>query len=64
MNTLFNIGLTWIIFWLSFGVLVLIGWIMNIGHVIHSPIALTGLFIVRVAGIFIPPLGGFMGWFF
>jgi len=40
------------------------GWIWNIVKVVSAisdPI--TGLFILRVAGIFVPPLGAIVGYF-
>lgn len=38
------------------------GWIKNIIDIIHwhEPI---GMLIARIAGIFVPPLGGVLGWF-
>lgn len=41
-----------------------IGWILNIGALIHTlgdPI--TGLFILRCVGIFVAPLGSVLGYF-
>lgn len=48
-----------------FGILMFIGWIMNILDLIGMTNVLdTGIGILRVIGIFVPPLGAFMGWFF
>lgn len=42
----------------------LVGWVMNILTIIHTTSApITGLFVARVAGIFIAPLGAVLGWF-
>lgn len=41
----------------------MIGWVMNIIDIINSDFELTGLFVVRVCGIFIPPLGAVLGFF-
>jgi hypothetical protein len=40
------------------------GWIANIVKLIGLPsLELTGMTIGRIAGIFVPPLGGVMGYF-
>ena len=39
-----------------------IGWVMNIMSLISSTEA-TGLMIARGIGIFVAPLGAFLGWF-
>jgi len=42
----------------------LYGWIMNIVSIINSDlIPLTTLLVVRVIGIFIPPIGAVLGYF-
>ena len=41
-----------------------VGWVMNvvtIAHVMAEPI--TGMFVLRVVGIFVVPLGGVLGYF-
>ena len=46
-----------------FAVIGIIGWVINIVKLftnLHSPI--TGLFILRVVGIFVPIIGAVMGW--
>ena len=40
------------------------GYIENIIHLVASPLAATTLCALRLIGIFMPPLGIFMGWFF
>ena len=40
------------------------GYLENIIHLASSQLAVTGLCLLRVVGIFIPPLGILMGWFF
>lgn len=47
------------------GVVVLIGWVINIVHIVHTLAApLTGLFVLRCVGILVPPLGAVLGYFF
>ena len=38
------------------------GWIWNIVKIFQSD-AFNGTVIARVLGVFIPPVGGIMGWF-
>jgi hypothetical protein len=59
-----SLGAIWIVVWFLLVILTGIGWIMNIIHILHMDVFMTALGIVRIAGIFVPPLGGFMGWFF
>ena len=41
-----------------------IGWVMNLVALFNATFTpLTGALVLRVVGIFVPPLGGFMGWF-
>ncbi len=41
------------------------GWVFNIIDIIEANFdPLTGLLVVKVIGIFIPPLGAIMGYFF
>lgn len=50
--------------WALSVIAIVIGWVMNIitlMGIINDPI--TGMFILRVVGIFIPPLGGVLGYF-
>lgn len=39
------------------------GYIMNILSLCNSPDGISGLDMVRLAGIFIAPLGAVVGWF-
>lgn len=49
---------------IGFLVAALAGYVMNIIAVIHTvDIPLTGVFIVRVIGIFFPPVGIIAGYF-
>lgn len=57
---LLNLKITWIIC----GLLIVIGWVLNIIDMVHMPTILSGEGVVRIVGIFFPPLGAFMGWFF
>lgn len=46
------------------GIVALIGWVMNIMHVVHANFDhITGLLLVQVIGIFVPPIGAVAGWF-
>ena len=51
--------------WIVIGVIGLVGWIMNIVEIFQSNSInnLSGEIILRVAGIFIAPLGSIMGLF-
>jgi hypothetical protein len=54
-----------ILFYLAIIVFCVGGWILNVVHIVKLPtIVFTGEVIVRVVGIFLPPLGAIMGWFF
>ena len=44
-------------------ILLAIGWVLNciaIAHTMNLP--MTGMFVLRVAGIFVAPLGGVLGY--
>lgn len=52
--------------WLSLillAVLSLIGWVLNIIDLLGMEVILSGEGALRIAGIFLPPLGAIMGWF-
>ena len=51
--------------WIAFVVAVLVGWVMNIVQLIHlsGTATLTLGIILRIVGIFVPPLGAIMGYF-
>ena len=62
---LMGLAFGWFIFCISLGLAIAVGWIMNIVHLVGmTNILATGEGIVRVVGIFIPPLGAFMGFFY
>lgn len=45
--------------------LVVIGWVRNIIDIVAIvELPMTGMFVLRVVGIFVFPLGGILGWFF
>lgn len=57
--------ITGVLMWLSFIVLVGIGWVLNLIDIFNSDFAnITGLLVLRVIGVFLAPLGSFLGWFF
>lgn len=64
MNKLLSLGIGWVLFVLSLAVVTAWGWILNIIALAHMTTILTGEGAVRIAGIFLPPLGAVMGWFF
>lgn len=57
-------GIWWFLFLAVLVVLVGVGWVLNILDITQMNDILTGLGVVRIAGIFIPPLGAIMGYFF
>lgn len=53
-----------LILYILAGLALLVGWIMNIVAVAGSSFdPITGVVVLRVVGIFVPPLGGIMGLF-
>ena len=55
----------YILFWLFALFVVGIGWVMNIIDLLGMSLdPLTPLAVLRVVGIFIPPLGAVLGYFF
>lgn len=49
--------------YLAFIVAMVTGWVMNIVDIINHTGLMGGEFVLRVAGIFVAPLGSFMGLF-
>ena len=64
MNKLLNLGIAWVLFILSLAIATGYGWILNIIALAHMGTILTGEGALRIAGIFVPPLGAIMGFFF
>lgn len=58
MKFVYSLGVTWLVVIIA----LVVGWGMNVYALIthHDSI---GLFIARVCGIFIAPLGGILGYF-
>lgn len=51
--------------WLVIVVTLGIGWVKNIIAIVGSDFShITGLLVVRIIGIFLAPLGSFLGYFF
>ena len=49
--------------YLSLLILLLCGWVMNLVEIVNYDFAsITGMIILRIAGIFIAPLGAVLGW--
>ena len=41
----------------------IVGWILNIVTIFYSNFSvISGTLVLRVIGVFIPPIGAFMGW--
>ncbi len=57
----FTIG--YALFIIILAILVAIGWVMNVIDLVRWNADITAEFIIRVIGIFVPPLGAIMGWF-
>lgn len=53
------IGFGFVMFWIALAV----GWVANVIQIaITSNFELSGITIIKVIGIFVPPLGSVMGW--
>lgn len=57
-----NTAVGFLIFQLALIFAVAIGWVLNIVNIFKSDFELTGIFVLQVVGIFIPPLGAIMGY--
>lgn len=65
METKDKVGLGLIIFGAIMLLLIASGWVMNIIDLVQlESIVFCGEHIMRIIGIFIAPIGAFMGWFF
>ena len=52
-----------LLMYLAFIVVIIGGWIMNLVEIVNYDFAsITGMIILRIAGIFIAPLGAVLGW--
>jgi hypothetical protein len=52
-----------LLMYLAFIVAIIGGWVMNIVEIANYDFAsITGMIILRIAGIFIAPLGAVLGW--
>jgi hypothetical protein len=58
-----NFSTSIIVIWICVFLVGLCGWISNIFTIAHSDFAhVTGLLVLRVIGVFIPPLGAVLGF--
>lgn len=64
MTAVEKLGLALFLFIIAMCGTAVTGWVFNIINVIHHTGETTGLFIAQVAGIFFPPLGSFLGFFY
>lgn len=61
MKSLFAIPFAMFAFWIA----VIVGWIINIVQLFSTSFEpLTAVAVLRVVGVFVPPLGAIMGYFF
>ena len=52
-----------LLMYLAFVVAIIGGWIMNLVEIVNYDFtSITGMIILRIAGIFIAPLGAVLGW--
>lgn len=62
---MFKLQLTSFLTIVTLIILNLIGWVMNIVHLVGlQAFTFNGENIIRIVGIFIAPIGAIMGWFF
>ena len=47
---------------LILSILGVIGWIINFAKLLGGPMLITGEFILRIIGLFVPPIGAIMGY--
>lgn len=41
----------------------MVGWVINIIDIVHAIAGpITGMFLLRLIGVFVAPLGGVLGW--
>jgi hypothetical protein len=62
MKAAFLASVAWLILWVT----ILVGWVMNIVQIVHlaqadSPV--NAMFILKVVGVVVAPLGGVLGLF-
>lgn len=53
---------TFVFVWLLMVIIGGYGWVWNIIDLIHMHDGITGLFVVRVVGIFVAPIGAVLGF--
>ena len=52
-----------LLMYLAFVVVIIGGWILNLVEIVNYDFAsITGMIVLRIAGIFIAPLGAVLGW--
>lgn len=58
------LAISWILFVFAAMLAVIYGWILNILAIMHiETFVLNGITVLRIVGIFIPPIGALMGYF-
>lgn len=60
---MFKLGIAAIVTWIAIIIAAGVGWIINIVKLAGMPSDATGEMVLRVVGIFLPPLGVVMGYF-
>lgn len=59
-----SIAILGVLIWLGVIITVAIGYILNIVDLFNDLSTVNGVFIMRIIGIFLPPIGAIMGYFF
>jgi hypothetical protein len=52
----------WLLFWLTVVVGGIVGWILNIVKLAEMCCEVSGMLLLRAAGILVAPLGAVLGW--
>lgn len=55
-------SLAFLLVYVSVTIIGALGWVFNIIKLCSMDSSHPGLFVVRIVGIFIPPVGAIMGW--
>ena len=59
----FSNTMTGVLLYLALLIFLIGGWVMNLVEIVNYDFAsITGMIILRIAGIFIAPLGAVLGW--
>lgn len=59
-----SIAILGVLIWLGVIITVAVGYVFNILDLFSDLSTVNGVFIMRIIGIFLPPIGAIMGYFF